>query len=663
MRQNGSAAWVAILVLALCGIAAWFVFQPETEPRFGLLDASMNEEKAAAVAQPNADAEVENSPIAEEIEQQPSEQREEVRLAPEGAALVRVLDPAGDPVEHVAVAIGMQIPGRQSAIRLGNAWSDAEGYAVVVLDHVYRKRVAAFPPNPELMIDASFASLDRVRVRRLLDDAKSSETILRLPEIRLVKVRATLADGGPVDFPVELAARWAPAGATSDSEQWRPRRSEGLRVEGDHAYLVAAFDLDLQLSCWDARGLYAAGWATRPGPRAGDPPIVEREIRFGELVPRLRARLVDESGEPMTGARIALYQSLVTRPTPAQPEPDTKPETKWVKNFDVGADGWVDLEFYVNEYTQRFDRRWAFVLAADARSSSLPRVDEEGAVQVSFAVPHELAPGAVHEMGELTMRLLQHPLIVSGRCVTREGSRGAAVIHVTTSEANWQDRTRLWQGQPERDGSFTVRATLPEAGEVIVSAGGFGHLGVEEVVPVGTTGLELIMVKGITLRGRVILPDATPWLDMEIRMPGGRAKELFPGGNFSVDYLRPAADSWVSLECNGREVWRSAPILIEGEGDSDFRPAQVQNVDLRQQLRSWSTQIVAENGELVGKEFRMQCLTPDGENNWLKVSPDGFVNQLLPSSLNRMQLVVRGDEPIDLSWPPPAQVVLRKSDR
>ena len=178
-----------------------------------------------------------------------------------------------------------------------------------------------------------------------------------------------------------------------------------------------------------------------------------------------------------------------------------------------------------------------------------------------------------------------------------------------------------------------------------------------------TPGLELLMVKGITLRGRLILPDPTPWFDTEIRMPGGRAKELFPGGNFSVDYLHPEADSWVSLECNGRELWRSAPILIEGEGDTNFRPTQVQDVDLRGQLRSWSTQIVGEDGKPYGKEFTMQCVTPDGERNRLKVTADGNLIQLLPSSVDTIQLVVSEGVPIDLSWPPAAQVVLRKSER
>jgi hypothetical protein len=664
MRQNGSAAWIAILVLALFGIAAWFVLQPEAEPELRLADAPLIE-PAAALAQtiePIAAQDEPSASLAEQVETATG-LREEVRVVPEGSILVRVLGPEEQALEHVVVAVGMQRPGERTAMRLGSGRTDSEGYAIVKLDHAYRLRVAAFPPNPELMIDARFASNERVRVLRLLNEAEAGETMLRLPETRLVEILTTLPDGGRVDFPVSVSAAWAPADTPGDSELWRTRRAEPLPVVGNRAYLVAGFDVDIELNCWDSTQRYASASMTVPGPRAGDPARVQREIALGELVPRLRARLLNESGEPMTGARISLYQSLVLRPSAATPDPDTKPETKWVKNLDVGADGWVEMEFYVNEYTKRFDRRWSFVLAASALSSSLPGVDEQGAVQASFDVPREIAPGAVHEAGELIMRLLSHPLIVSGRCLTPSGSRGAAVISVTTNEIDWQKRTRLWQGQPDRDGSFEVRAELPATGEVIVSAGGFGHLGVEQTVPVGTPGLELLMVKGITLRGRLILPDATPWLDTEIRMPGGRAKELVPGGNFSVDYLRPAADSWVSLECNGRELWRSAPILIEGEGDSNFRPAQVQDIDLRGQLRSWSTQIVGEDGKPYGKEFRVQCLTPDGESNGLDVSEDGFLIQLLPNGVDTLQLLVSQGIPIDLSWPPAAQVVLRKSDR
>lgn len=662
MRQNGLAAWIVIMVLTLFGIAAWFVFLPGTEPEIGAPPAPPAFEAAPAAAEPSGE-QLDSGPAPVEQADPPDEQRVEVRVAPEGAALVRVLGPSQEPVEHVVVAIGMQIPGRNSAIRLGSGRSDADGYAVVELNHSYRKRVAEFPPNPELMIDARFATSEKVRVKRLMNEAEASETVLQLPETRLVEIRATLPDGGPVDFPVEIAARWAPAGTPEDSDLWGPRKSESLPVEGDVAYFIAGLNMDLQLSCWASQAGYAAGWANFAGPTAADPPVVTHEIRFGELVPRLRARLVDEDGQPMTGARVALYQTLLLRPTDANPNPNAKPDTKWVKNFDVGEDGWVDLDYYVNDYTKRFDRRWSFVLAADARSTSLPRVDEEGAVQISFDVPRELASGAVHEAGELTMRLLQHPLIVSGYCLTPSGSRGAAVIAVTTAEEDWRERTRIWQAQPERDGSFEVRAELPATGEVVVSAGGFGHLGVEQTVPIGTTGLELIMVKGVTLRGRLILPDDTPWFDMEIRMPGGRAKELFPGGSFSVDYLRPVADSWVSVECNGRELWRSAPILIEGEGDTNFRPSQVQDVDLRAQLRSWKTQLVGEDGESFGKEIRLQCLTPDGVSNGLKADPDGYLNQLLPSGIDSIQLAVRGAEPIHLQWPAPAQVVLRKSDK
>lgn len=652
------------MALALCGIAAWFVFQAEAKTELALKTAPQVESTELEAVEPSTlqDQEVADTALAERVEV-PGEQREELRVVPEGSVLVRVVGPQEQALQHVVVAVGMQRPGTRKAIRLGSGRSDADGYAVVKLDHEYRNRIAAFPPNPELMIDARYASDQRVRVLRLLNEAEATETLLRLPETRLVEVRATLPDGGEADFPVVINAAWAPAGTPSNSEEWRKRRAEPLPVSGNRAYLVAGFDMDIELNCWDSTQRYAVGSKTVPGPRAGDPAVVQREVALGELVPKLRARLLNETGEPMTGERVSLYQTLVMRPSAAVPHPDTKPETKWVKNFDVGEDGWVEMEFYVNEYTKRFDRRWSFVLAADARSSSLPRVDEEGAIQASMDVPLELPPGAVHDAGELTLRLLQHPLIVSGRSLNRDGSRGAAVISVTTAEEKWGDRTRLWQGQPERDGSFEVRAELPATGEVIVSAGGFGHLGVEQTVPVGTTGLELIMMKGITLRGRLIMPDATPWFDMEIRMPGGRAKELFPGGSFSVDYLSPVADSWVSLECNGRELWRSAPILIEGEGDTNFRPSQVQDVDLRGKLRAWATQIVGEDGQPYGKEFSLQCLTPDGVRNQLEVTEDGNLLQLLPSEVDSIQLVARGGVPIDLSWPPAAQVVLRKSER
>ena len=646
MRQKGHALTGLITVLALFAIAAWFVFQPQTP--------------TPAEVETSESGEADLGPAVAPSESETAPEREEVATLPEDAIAVRVIDPAGRPVEHVVVAVGMRVPGQNTAIRLGTARSNGDGLAAVVLNHEYRLRRAPFPPNPELMIDAKLASLERVRVRRLLEDAQADETQLQLPEVRTLAIRVALPDGGKVDFPVSVQAEWARGNVPEEDRDWSKRRPESLPVEEDRAYLVCGLGVHLQLSAWDSQQLYGSGWATEAGPTAADPPVVERELRLGELVPRFRARLLDENGAPYASTKFSHYSIQSRIPTEEYPNVDTKPESRWQSSFETDAEGRLDFTLVTNEYTQRFDRKWAFVLATKDRSKSLPGLDEAGAVQVVTALPRELAPGQVHDAGDLTLRLLAHPLIVSGRVVNREGNRAPAVVSVTTAEANWQERTRLWQGQPERDGSFTVYAAAPPEGEVIVSAGGFGHLGVEETVPVGTQDLELLMVKGNTLRGRPILPDGMPFFEMEIRMPGGRSKEVFPGGTFAVDYLRPAAESWVSLEHNGRELWRSAPIVIEGEGDAQFRPPQVQEVDLRGTMRNWSFRAVDTDGTPFEKYASITVRTREHGSNYVRIQEDGAFNQVLPMDVIEVGLHARGFEPVLLSWPPPAQLAFER---
>lgn len=666
MRQKGHALTGLIIVLALFAIAAWFVFLPPSptpvEPPTVVLQEGAAPPPAEVEAQSPGGSEP--SPAASPADSDEPAEREEVSTLPEHAIAVRVLDPAGRPVAHVVVAVGMRLPGQNSAIRLGTGRSDANGLAAVVLDHEYRKRRAPFPPNPELMIDAKLASLERVRAKRLLEDAQASETVLQLPEVRTLALRVALPDGGPVDFPVSAQAEWEDAEVPEDQRDWSRRRPESLPMEGDRAYLVCGLGVVLQLRAWDDQALYASGGVTAPGPTALDPPVVERELRLGARVPRFRARLLDENGTPYANTKFSLYTIQSRIPTEEYPDVDTKPESRWQSVFETNAEGRLDFPLTTNEYTQRYQRQWAFVLASQTRSSSLPGLDEEGAVQVITPLPHTLALGEVHDAGDLLLSKLAHPLIVSGRVVNREGNRAPAVVSVTTAEENWQQRTRLWQGQPERDGSFAVYAPAPPEGEVIISAGGFGHLGVEERVPVGTQELELLMVKGNTLRGRLILPDGLPIFEMEIRMPGGRSKEIFPGGSFSVDYLRPAAESWVSLEHNGRELWRSAPIVIEGEGDPQFRPAQVQEVDLRGTMRNWKFRAVDADGTPFEKYTSITVRTREHGSNYVRIQEDGAFNQVLPMDVIEVGLHARDYEPLLLSWPPPAEVAFeRKSVR
>lgn len=662
MRQKGHALTGLIIVVALFAIAAWFVFQPQSPNPFDTPVVVLEEGMAtppAAVVTPDAGGSDPGLAVAPD-EPEPAIEREEVAGLPEDAIAVRVVDPAGRPVEHVVVAVGMRLPGQNSAIRLGTGRSDADGFAAVVLNHEYRLRRAPFPPNPELMIDAKFAGLERVRVKRLLEDAQQDETTLELPEVRTLALRVALPDGGKVDFPVSVQAEWERGDIPEGERDWTQRRPESLPMVADQAYLVCGLGVHLQLRCWDSQQLYASGWVSEAGPTALDPPVVERELRLGDLVPRFRARLLDEEGTPLALTKISQYSIQSRIPTEEYPDVDTKPESRWVSSFETDAEGRLDFPLITNEYTQRYQRQWAFVLATKDRSRSLPGLDEEGAVQVITPLPHTLAPGEVHDAGDLMLRTLAHPLIVSGRVVDREGNRAAAVVSVTTAEASWQERTRIWQGQPERDGSFTVHAMAPPDGEVIVSAGGFGHLGVEETVPVGTQDLELLMVKGNTLRGRLILPDDMPLFEMEIRMPGGRSKEVFPGGTFAVDYLRPTNEAWVSLEHNGRELWRSAPIVIAGEGDLQFRPPQVQDVELRGTMRNWSFRAVDADGTPFEKYASITVRTREHGSNYVRIQEDGSFNQVLPMDVIEVGLHARGFEPVLLSWPPPAQLAFER---
>lgn len=666
MSRNGRPTIGLLIVLGLFLGAAWWVFAPNPEPD-PILESdgpSMAEEEPREVdAAPPEPAEDPPATQPAEAVAPEATDREEVLVVPEGGIVVRVVDPTGQPVQHVVVAVGMQVPGQRSAFRFGTGRSDADGLAVIELDHAQRQRRAPFPPNPEIMIDARFASTERVRAKLLLEEAQAEVTELRLPEVRTVRFGVETARGEPVDFPFEVTAQWAPADADSDSLEWSPRRPESLPLDGDEAVLVCGLGMRLQMRCWDSTSTHVAGGEEIAGPSLRDPSVTSHTLRFGPLYARFRARLLDLEGKPYAGARIGVYETLIRRPTVEYPEPDRTPETRYTNTIGPDEDGRIDLVLPITDYTQRFDRSWAFVLRSTARDRSLPGLDEEGARQVKVPIPLQVGPGEAYDVGDLTLQALEFPILVAGRVVNLEGNGIPTMVSLWTVTENWQDRARIWNGRPERDGSFEVRAPVPENGLVQVTAGGFGYLGADAEVPAGTTDLEFVLTKGNTLRGRLILPDNVPFWELEIRMPGGRAKEVFPGGVFAVDYLAPSEDSWVSLEHHGREVWRSEPIVIEGEGNLQLRPAAVQDVDVRSKMRLWATQCILADGTPINEELDVRIRTEAHGHNWAETQPDGRLYQLLPTDVDEVILVPRGCEAIQLSWPPPAQVVLRKSVR
>ena len=128
MARNRHAAAGLLIVLALFGLAAWFVFMPaEPAPLTVAEDEAAAEVEGAEAEGATPDALPTQTPShAVEPSESTTPEREELASVPEGAIVVRAVDPAGVAVADLVIAVGMQIPGQRSAIRFGSGRTDAD---------------------------------------------------------------------------------------------------------------------------------------------------------------------------------------------------------------------------------------------------------------------------------------------------------------------------------------------------------------------------------------------------------------------------------------------------------------------------------------------------------------------------------------------------------
>jgi len=571
---------------------------------------------------------------------------------------VIALDSDGNTVEGVPVAVGMVIPFERRAIRLASGFTDAEGRAQLEIDPQRWRRDAPLLANPELMIDAKIPHPERVRVKRQYEQTLASPTTLTVPALSWIEVSAVHADGSPIDVPMGFSFNWAPAAEAGEADAWSKYQS--LESDGNRARFLVGPKLALRLSAWDQAHRYVTGYLDVAGPEQTLTEPQRHVIELGPLHPSFRARLILPDGQPARDMEFRQYQRLTRLAT--EEYPAGKAETRWNSNQDTDAEGWIDLPLPTNDYLQRFDREWIWVLYPKDRSQPRPELDAEGTIQAVTPIPRGLADGQVLDFGEVQLQTVRFPLIATGQLHDENGQPISIEVWVyAVNDQGRTDRETIWRGKSDREGYFEVRAEAPLSGMVELSVGGRGWTGKQVRTNVGSEGLDITLVPAIDLYGSVILDDGLPWMEIEVRMPPGRAKRLGLGGGFKVDYVRPASDAYVWFEHNDIELWRSAPFVIEGRGE--IRPDAVQKQDLRGTMRAWVTTMVDEQGEVIAEDTDIEFLTSDRQRSSSEVQRLGYWAQITKSDVSTLQIAARGYESQLLSWPLPDKVVLRKSLR
>lgn len=545
---------------------------------------------------------------------------------------VRVVDADGKPRGGVRVELTMSLgrpSGKNSGNQLGTATTRAEdGVATIPLTEVARMQrdpaaaaqLALLKVNFSVGADVAAVPVPRVALAGWPRDGDELE--LRLPPTGCVKVRV-LAQGAPVQGLANVGWWWLPADVAAANPTSGYERVTNHLVEAPDGVVViegVGLGLTLQVQA-SAPGLTHTLLRDVPGPRLPGE-VCAVDVQLGPPLARLRLRVLDLDGRPVTDQRLSgeLWSDPDHVPDPASrpPRPDDlelRTDAHGIATFTrVPGNTSAHPRLDVRRHTQRADSSPA---------------NEHGIG--SLVLPRNLAAGATVDLGDV--QLAPMPIAAQGVVVD---TAGAPLADVTlwfqerlTPQHAW---TNLRDGslRSDRLGTFLLRTPrLPK--ELSVTAAARGLQRRDFPVAPGTRDLRLVLEREVkpavpttgAIRVQVALDPEVNFMAILLvlrRADGaGRSPDWGPAQAWNVEGLAPGNyDVWLETRAGGLELARVRGIpVVAGQVSEDARLAPfdarglVRTVELeavkpdRAPWRRTSLTVVAHDG-VAGREFQVK---------------------------------------------------------
>ncbi|MCK6446116.1 MAG: carboxypeptidase-like regulatory domain-containing protein [Planctomycetes bacterium] len=553
-----------------------------------------------------------------------------VELVPNADLDVLVRDDLGRGLAGVAVFVGW------ASTTLGETWErlgavtgadgrarlrDARTFVVERPESIWALRLEVVAPK-------------RIQHELRADDWPLTPLEFDLPPLGAVDVRVLAADDTPAESsevwlapappptaPVATAATTATTAATTTADP-RARREYVLRggVLGKTHHGVARFEhvaTGLELLAVGegiGSGLVAA---TRifEGPRAAGERL-EIELGGANEIARIVGRATDAQGRPIAGA--VRFHLRVD---------GSGLDTESGGSIGTGSNG--EFAFDLPPSSGLEVRRKLILerVVPNAERPTGERTHEEQATaRVELDFDGDLAPG-VHDLGEVVLRA--QPTLVSGRVVDdrREPVARAAVSAFDAGDPN--AAFAVGNTESGADGSFELRG-ISRSGRLTVwvqTHDSNRHQRFD--VAAGSRDLELVIPRGASVAGAVLVDEALPLADVFVTCvaPGADGRPVLqsaspkptpePGrGAYSLDGL-PAGLARFEFRGKHGPVLASfdGVALVAGEACADPRLAEV---DLRGLAKALHVVARDERGEgIAGSVVRLRGR--DGSTEWQTV--------------------------------------------
>lgn len=488
-----------------------------------------------------------------------------VKLAPDATVEVLVLGPDGAPAPNIEVALRRRIHSSFNDRRV--ARTDAEGRAN--WPHV----AFEFTPGETWPWSVAVVGLAAPEAERPLDtrNLPREPLVLRIGASGSVEVRVLDLDGKPLeDGQVELRVDAGTEGASPSF--WSTGEYVGAKLEAGRALFEHVRLDEALLATVHTAGAAAPVRKRFRGPRAWGE-RVEVEFALGEDQPVAIVRLLDEAGAPLTERDVRWTLSLTGEFTHSTNQGRQRTNARGEASF--------LLEAQWNAKMQR-----SLLVALDNGEPFPPQARLD--LSRAFAVGR-------HELGELVLRA--PPLIAAGRVLDANGAPAAgARVQVTELFAERMDQLDQ-EVDCDGEGRFALRGDVRST-RVSVSAHTDSARSEELACAVGTSDLELTLIEGGRIAGRVLLdtPSAAAALSVSVsRVDQGytRTEDLDAGGAFRFEQLDPG--EW-KLALAAKGAHQATPVFeltgLHVPAGGECADPRLAEIDLRGRVATLSLELV-----------------------------------------------------------------------
>lgn len=611
-------------VAALAGVAllGWLLLRPGGAPR-----GARGAEATAAERTEAAAPELAPAPVATEAARQAGPvvtAREDGADVPAAQAprpapdlRVAVRDEQGQPLAGLEVLAGIQRsagPDREWI----SAHTDAQGLAAF---HDLRPREAALAGG---LLRVSLAGLfvPAIALERPVEPWPEEPLELVVPRAGAVEVRVLEASGEPHRaenrvLELRLERELAPGAMV-----WRESARLVAPLE-DGVARFAPVGLGLRLSARLAgRDEVEPAALELDGPR--DPgELVRAELRLAPPAPLVTLRVLTPERAPLASSELSV--ALLRRAVGGAIQEGEQRTTDAEGRLSVPVRG----------------------SRSEGETRTLILTHQPGAgpeARGSVELPRELASGT-HDLGDVV--LAARPLLVSGRVIDAQG-RGIQEAVVALESRTEYGESSYWDSfawcEVQEDGSFASYVEAPADEPLRLAVNSTAHEPFEalEFTP-GTAGLEIVLRRGLSLRGSVRVPEGMSPLAIGVLARGAREidrREIgveasgtfeltgLPPGTCDVEFLlRPTAESVLVV-----------PGVRVAEGESDPR---LVDVDLTQLVRRVRLGVRAADGSPASGGWA-RLLRADDAQQVAFVIEAGVAELLLPAAGADVEVSVPG---------------------